>query len=69
MLGSGAAVFIIAPAMLVGHGASLGGGFGVVLVAIGGAGLIAIGTYVTALSQVYRILPLRDRTGRQCWPV
>jgi hypothetical protein len=52
--------------ILIVAGFAAGGVAGIVLPAVGGAALLAIGAYSTALNQVYRANPFRPR--RAAWP-
>jgi hypothetical protein len=60
LIGFGTAILAVPAVILIVAGFAAGGAAGIVLLAIGGAALLAIGAYSTALNQVYRVFLYRS---------
>jgi hypothetical protein len=54
------AILVIPAVILIVAGFAAGGAVGIVLLALGGAGLLAVAAYSTALNQVYRVFLYRS---------
>jgi hypothetical protein len=60
LIGFGTAFLAIPAVILIVAGFAAGGALGIVLVAVGGAALLAVAAYSTALNQVYRVFLYRS---------
>jgi hypothetical protein len=68
LIGFGTAFLVIPAVILIVAGFAAGGAAGIVLLAVGGAALLAVGAYSMALNQVYRVFLYRSAVADPASP-